>query len=292
MIGRVRIAIVGFGLIGGSIARALRRDGGTAAPDGPPSIAAWSRRPDGPRTALAEGILDAAPTDLGSTVEGADVVVLAAPPLACLDLIDELAGRLRGALDPGATVSDVASTKRAIVARADERGLRFVGGHPMAGLETRGYEAADESLFVERPWVVCPGAVAGPADVARIERLAIDCGARPVRLDPAVHDAATAAISHAPLVVSVALVEALTAGPDWPTAASLAAAGWRDMTRLARGGPEMGAGILVTNADEIARRLRAVRAALDAWIDALDAEEPDPAALEARLAAARDPLGG
>jgi prephenate dehydrogenase len=162
----------------------------------------------------------------------------------------------------------------------------------MAGLETSGYEAAEADLFVDRPWVVCPGAFAGMEDVARIERLAIDCGARPVRLDPAVHDGATAAISHAPLVVSAALVEALASGPEWPTAASLAAGGWRDMTRLARGDPEMGAGIVVTNADEVARRLRAVRAALDAWIGALDAERPDPAALAARLAAVRDRLGG
>jgi prephenate dehydrogenase len=292
MIGRVRIAILGFGLIGGSIARALRSGGGAAIRDGRHSIAAWSRRPDGPRTALDEGVLDAAPADLGSTLEDAELVVLATPPLACLDLLDELAGRLRAALPPGATVSDVASTKRAIVARADELGLRFVGGHPMAGLEARGYAAADEGLFVGRPWVVCPGAVAGPEDVARIERLATDCGARPLQLDPAVHDAATAAISHAPLVVSAALVEALASGPEWPTAASLAAGGWRDMSRLAKGDPEMGAGIVATNADEVTRRLRAVRAVLDAWIDALDVEEPDPATLAARFAGARDRLDG
>lgn len=292
MIDRVRIAIVGFGLIGGSIARALRRGGEATTQVERPSIAAWSRRSDGPRMALAEGIVDAAPTDLGSTVEDADLIVLAAPPLACLDLIDELAGRLRGLLPPSATVSDVASTKRAIVARADKLGLRFVGGHPMAGLETRGFEAADGGIFVDRPWVVCPGAVAGPADLARVERLATDCSARPVRLDPAVHDAATAAISHAPLLVSAALVEALASGPEWPTAASLAAGGWRDMTRLARGDPEMGAGIVATNADEVALRLRAVLAALEAWIDALETGEPDAAALEARLTAARDRLGG
>ena len=291
MIGRVRIAIVGFGLIGGSIARALRRAGAPGARDRWSSIAAWSRRPEVPRAALAEGVIDAAPADLGSTVEGADVVVLAAPPLACLDLLAAFAGALHGALLPGATITDVASTKRAIVARADALGLRFVGGHPMAGLERRGYEASDDALFVDRPWLVCPGAFAEPADVARIEGLALDCGARPVRLDPAVHDAATAAISHAPLVVSAALVEALAFGPDWPTAGSLAAGGWRDMTRLARGDPEMGAGIAVTNADEIARRLRALRAALDAWIAALEAEEPDAGAFAARFAAARDRLG-
>ena len=290
MIGRVRIAIVGFGLIGGSIARALRRTDGPAVRGEPITVAAWSRRPDGPRAALAEGVVDAAPATLGSTVEGADLVVLAAPPLAALELLDALAGPLGAGLAADATISDVASTKRAIVARADALGLRFVGGHPMAGLERRGWEAADGALFVDRPWVVCPGAAAGPADVARVERLATDCGARPVRLDPAVHDAATAAVSHAPLVVSAALVEAMAAGPDWPTAASLAAGGWRDMTRLARGDPEMGAGIAATNADEIARRVRAVRAALDAWLEALDAAEPDAVALAARFAAARDRL--
>ncbi len=291
MIGDVRIAIVGLGLIGGSIARAVR--GSEVGPGGPrPTIAAWSRRPDGPRTALAAGVVDAAPVELADAVEGADLVILAAPPLACLDLLDRLAGPLRTVLDPAATVTDVASTKAAIVARADALGLRFVGGHPMAGREASGFGAAESDLFVGRPWIVSPGMSAGAADIERVVWLARTCGAHPIILDPARHDALAAAISHVPLVVSAALVEAMTGRPAWPEAAGLAAGGWRDMSRLAKGDPAMGAGILATNPAQVAAGLRGVRGALDAWIAALEVPEPDAGALEARLAAVRERVVG
>lgn len=290
MIAAVRISIVGFGLIGGSIAHALRRaeHPGTRFPDGVrPTIIAWSRRSDGPAVALAEGVLDAAPLSLEEALAGADLVVLAAPPLACLELLDELAGPRRGNLAPGATLTDVASTKRAIVERAERHGLPFVGGHPMAGREATGYGAAVADLFVDRPWVVCPAATATTADVSRTEALALACGARPLRLDPATHDAAAAAISHLPLVLSAALAEAVVGGSAWPTASILAASGWRDMTRLARGDAEMGAGIAATNAAEVAAGVRAVRAALDAWLSALERPEPDPGELAGRFETAR-----
>jgi prephenate dehydrogenase len=293
MIAAVRIAIVGYGLIGGSIARALRRAvaPGEGRADRPrPAVAAWSRRPDGPRAMLAAGVLDAAPDSLVGVLEGADLIVLATPPLACLDLLDQIAGPLRPALASGATVTDVASTKRVIVERADRLGLRFVGGHPMAGRELTGHAAALEDLFVDRPWVVCPGVLAGQTDVGRVEDLASTCGARPVRLDPAIHDAAAAAISHLPLVLSAALAEAVMDGPAWPEASALAASGWRDMTRLARGDAAMGAGIAATNAIELAAGIRAIRSTLDAWLTALEAPMPDAAELESRFRAVRDGL--
>jgi prephenate dehydrogenase len=290
MIGRMRIAIVGFGLIGGSIARALRRPAAMTATSQRPVVTAWSRRADGPRAALADGILDDAPPDLATTLEGAELVVLAAPPLACLELLDELAGPLAPALASGASVTDVASTKRAIVERAERNGLRFVGGHPLAGRETSGYGAAITDLFVDRPWVVCPGARSGEVDLGRVEWLVTACGARPVRLDPARHDALVAAISHVPLVVSVALAESVLRRPEAADALDLAAGGWRGMTRLATGDPEMGAGIGTTNAAEIAIGLRSLRSVLDEWIAALEAATPDAATLAARLGAVRERL--
>ena len=112
-------------------------------------------------------------------------------------------------------------------------------------------------------------------------------GRTPIRLDPADHDRAVAAISHAPLIVSAALVEAMTGRPDWPLARSLAAGGWRDMTRLARGAPDMGAGIAATNAHEIAAAVRAISASLAEWAALLDAADPDVDAFAARFEAAR-----
>jgi prephenate dehydrogenase len=285
----MRLAILGFGLIGGSVARAVRGGGDIGA-----ATVAWSPSGRGPREAAAAGIVDRAAPNVASAVDGADMVLLAAPPLACLALLDDLGGPLRRALGQ-ALVTDVASTKSAIVARAAARRLRFVGGHPMAGRETSGYGAADARLFVDHPWVVVPDG-AHSRDVEAVERLAHACGARPVRMSSDVHDDAVAAISHLPLLAAAALVEAVAGSPgapraDWPVAAALAATGWRDATRLARGDVEMGAGIAATNAAALARRVRDLRAVLDRWLIDLERDGgPDAERLDARLRAARETL--
>lgn len=287
----MRIALLGLGLIGGSIARAVR-------PYGWP-VAAWTPGGGGPRQALAAGVIDDAATSPADAVVGADLVVLAAPASACLELLDVLAGPARASLADEAVVTDVASTKAAVVERALAHGLRFVGGHPMAGREASGFAAGRADLFRGRPWVVV--APAGDERAAgRVEMLAAACGARPVWMGAAEHDLAVAAISHAPLVVAAALVEAMAGGPGepepptWPAAASLAATGWASATRLARGDPAMGAAIAGTNAGPLAARLREVRARLDAWIALLEAPGPgglpDEEALRGRLEAARERL--
>ena len=284
----MRIALLGLGLIGGSLARALR-----AAERGT-QLVAWSPTGKGPRLALADGTLDAAADSVRDAVRGADLVVLAAPPLACLDLLDELGGPARSQLGVDSVVTDVASTKRRIIARAASHALRFVGGHPMAGRELTGYEAADAKLFVGRPWIVCDG----NDEATRVEQLARSVGASPLRMDPDRHDAAVASISHLPLVVSAALVEAVaregdSAAGDWPEAEALAAGGWRDMTRLARGDVEMGAGIAVTNADLLADRIARLRAVLAAWEQELRGLRDDEAdTVRRRLAVARTTVEG
>src|SRR6185437_4383867 len=124
----MRLAFLGFGLIGGSIARAVRLD--PAATDW--TMAAWSPSGDGPRQAAADGVIDRASASPEGALADADLVILAAPATVCLSLIDALAGPWGAALPPAAVVTDVASTKTAILGRADAAGLRFVGGHPMA----------------------------------------------------------------------------------------------------------------------------------------------------------------
>jgi prephenate dehydrogenase len=178
-----------------------------------------------------------------------------------------------------------------IVRRAAELRLPFVGGHPMAGRELAGYQAAEPELFVDRPWVVCERDATQEA-VKRVEELARDAGARPIHLDPDVHDSAVAAVSHLPLVVSAALVEAVVGrgAGDWREARPLAAGGWQSMTRLAGGEVEMGAGILATNADNVAQRLTALRAVIDDWITLLGSDAPDVAALRGRLESAKRTL--
>lgn len=286
----MRVAFLGLGLIGGSVARALRRDVATA-----PTLVAWTPTGAGPRAALAAGVLDRVASDPADAIEGADLIVLAAPATASIELVERLAGPLRSALASDTTVTDVASTKRAIVARADATGLPFVGGHPMAGREIAGFDAGDATLFAGRPWVVIRGRHARPADVTRVEWLAVTCGATPFRMDAAAHDAAVAVISGLPLALSAALVEAVVGQPGapdrpgWASAAPLVASGWAGMTRLARGDPSMGAAMLATNADETAAALRTLRAAVDAWLALLEGTAGEDA-LRDRLAAARDRL--
>ncbi len=289
----MHVTFLGLGLIGGSVALALREAGGWTA-------AAWSPSGAGPAGALAGGVIDAAPATLDRALADADLVVLAAPPTACLALLDRLAGEARAALSASTVVTDVASTKALIVTRAAANMLRFVGGHPMAGRETSGFEAATGDLFLGRPWVVVPGDPSDTAAIERVEALARATGARPVRMDAGAHDAAVAAISHLPIIAAAALVEAAAGASGepvpqaWPAAAALAASGWRDATRLARGDARMGAGIAATNAAALAERLRAYRDRLDAWLALLETVGPDglpdEAAIRERLDGARNRL--
>jgi prephenate dehydrogenase len=290
----MRVAIIGFGLIGGSIARAL-----AAREPGRWHVTAWSRgrmRDSAPGSAsdraLAEGVVQAVAVTPEDAARGAsagatpDLVVLAAAPAANVELVARIGPLMAGS---GATLTDVTSVQRPMAAAAAAiDGLRFVGGHPMAGREQRGYAAATADLFVDRPWLVLPGAAAQPEDVARVEVLAIACGARPRQIDPQVHDRLVAAISHLPLIVSAAVAEAVTGSPDWPATRELAAGGWRDATRLARGDPHLGAGIASLNRDEILVWLDRLEDALVAW--RADLEAGDAVALAARFERVRSTL--
>ncbi len=263
-----RLAILGLGLIGGSIVQALgaRRPGAWA-------ITAWSRSPAGPEAAIAAGLIDSMADDAHVAAAEADLTLLAASPTANVALVGRIGPTVA---EGGGVLTDVTSVQVPMaIAAAGVPGLRMVGGHPMSGREVAGYGAADPDLFVDRRWIIVPGPLATPDDIALVERLAIDCGARPMRLEADAHDAAVALVSHLPLVVASALVEAAAQAPGWPTALGLAAQGWRDTTRVAGGDPALGAGMLALNAANVAGALRRHRAVLDAWqvrLDALAAE--------------------
>lgn len=290
-----RIAFLGFGLIGGSIALALRAAGSTA------RLTAWTPAGNGPAEGARRGLIDEAAQTAAQALDGAGLVILAGPPMAVMGSLRDIAGPLRGSLAQGTTITDVASSKALIVATAEDLGLPFVGGHPMAGRETSGVGAATPDLFVDRPWIVVAADGTTPGHVDRVVALATASGARPIRMAAIDHDLAVAAISHLPLIAAAALVESAASDPGrWPSARALAASGWRDMTRLARGDVDMGAGIIASNARPIAGYLRAYRDAIDAWLADLDRmiDErapvvPDAASvaqLRARLEAAREAL--
>ena len=242
---RPTVAVVGLGLIGGSLARALSRAGYRVIGVDRPAVA---RRARAARAVarIAAGVEEAAA--LG------DVLVLAASPAANLRLLRRVARAAR----PGLVVTDVSSVKGPIVRAADRLETLFVGGHPMAGNERSGFGASSPGLFRGRAWILCPGGRASRGAVAAVGRLARAVGARPVRMSAAEHDRAVAFLSHAPQILSWALVEAARADPVARRWLGVAGPGYAGMTRLAASPPALWRDILVQNRRQTARAVAAI----------------------------------
>ena len=235
-----RVAVLGLGLMGGSLGLALRAAGGAG------TIAGYDKREGVATRAHGRGAVGVACASVAEAVAGADLVVLAAPVLAQRDLLRALATHLM----PSAVVTDLGSTKVGVVEWAEETlpdPSHFVGGHPMTGSERSGIEAADAGLYRGRPWCLTRSARTTSAALDRVQALVECVGARPIVVEAAAHDVAVAAISHLPLVVATALVLAATESPEWDLARTLAAGGFRDTTRVASGDPNMASDICLTN---------------------------------------------
>jgi prephenate dehydrogenase len=270
-----RLAIVGVGLLGGSVAKAARARGVAR------TIVGVGRDRGRLAPAVADGALDHATTVLDEGVAGADLIVLGAPVLANETL---LAGVWRAAR-AGAVVTDVGSTKRGIVAVAGRLAatrpqVLFVGSHPMAGSEQSGYRVARADLFAGATVVVTPGDSGDARAVKAVGEFWAALGARVVTLDPDIHDRAVAAISHLPHVVAWALVDAVARFE--PDALAIAARGFKDTTRIAASDPEVWREILLGNREAVRGSVGAFRRALDD-LEALLAAG-DEAALTAFLA--------
>jgi prephenate dehydrogenase len=275
------LAIVGVGLLGGSVAKAARA-GGLAR-----RIVGVGRDRDRLRPALDDGTLDAITTDLVAGVRDADFVLLAAPVLAIEGLLEPV-GR---AANEGTVVTDVGSTKRNIV-RAAERlagagSPAFVGSHPLAGSEQSGYRVARADLFRGATVVVTPTERTALAALKRVSEFWEALGARVTSLDPETHDRAVAAISHLPHLIACALVDGAVRAE--PAALEIAARGFRDTTRIAAGDPDMWTEIFLANRDALAATVEAFQAALADLQRAIGAGAPDALhALLARIKATRE----
>lgn len=255
------VAVVGVGLIGGSFAAALRRVEPTLRVVGIDTDARaleW---------ALSHGLLDAAslPDGLGAQewlgLEGVDLVVLATPAARVLEWMKRL-----GVLGFAGVVTDVASTKSAVIAAAEHYlGDRasFVGGHPMAGSERSGVEAADADLFRGAYYVLTPTPSTDVDAYRGVHALVSEFGCRVISVDAASHDEAVAIVSHVPHVAASALVElaAVHAGQDGELL-RLAAGGFKDTTRVAAGSPDLWTGICMDNADAVAGGVEELREVL------------------------------
>jgi len=277
------LAIVGVGLLGGSVAKGARL-GGLAR-----RIVGVGRNADRLRPAVDDGTLDLAVTDLDAGVREAEVIVLAAPVLA----IEGLLERVWRAAPAGALVTDVGSTKRHIVRSAERlaaaRPLAFVGSHPMAGSEQAGYRVARADLFRGATVVVTPTEATELAALKKTTEFWEALGARVTALDPETHDRTVAAISHLPHLIACALVDG--AGRVEPAALELAARGFRDTTRIAAGDPDMWTEIFLANRDALSASVAAFRLALADLERVITAGGADALRAElARIKAARERL--
>jgi prephenate dehydrogenase len=260
------VAIIGLGLMGGSLARALRR-----APN-PPRIVGFSPDPAEVDEALRSGVLDAAVDDAESAAAAGELVVYAAPLSAILDLQT----RHHSVWLPGAVASDLSSLKVPVASQARALGIeaRWVGAHPMVGGERSGFAASRDALFREAAvWLSSAGAPA--AVCARVERFWAALGARPAWIDASAHDARMVHASHLPQVVANLLARHLE---NHGVARAELGPGGRDMTRLAASSPRVWRDLLEHSAPDLAIALRELGAELEALVELLDARDVGPVA--------------
>jgi prephenate dehydrogenase len=286
-----RIAVLGVGLIGGSIGLAARHRLGA-------EVAGWDPDPETSSRAVALGAVDRAEGSAAEAVAGAEVVFCAAPVTALPDLVAtalETAG-------PEAVVTDVGSTKHALVAAmADATGSdRFIGGHPLAGAETAGVEGSRQDLFEGARWYLTPTERSQGVLFDRLHGVLAGIGARPMAIDAELHDREMAAISHLPHVLANALVTAAAGsiGSEGDRRPEVGRS-FRDATRVAGANPVVWADIFSSNSEAVAAEIDDVVARLEeaaalirsgdrgriaAWQDA--AREDRRTMLEADLTAA------
>ncbi len=247
-----KVAVLGVGLIGGSIGLAARRRLGA-------EVVGFGRSPERLARAVELGALDRAAGSLAEACEGADLVFCAGPVAA----LPAQAGEALAASGPETVVTDVGSTKGELVAAlgADER---FIGGHPLAGAETAGVENAREDLFEGARWYLTPTERSSGLLYDRLQRAVTGLGARPQAIDPATHDRVMATISHLPHVVANALV-AEAADTLTRDSERLPEVGpsFRDTTRVAGSNPAVWADIFASNADAVADSVEAVARRLE-----------------------------
>ncbi len=267
----LRVGIVGLGLMGGSLALALR---GRVA-----GLVGVERQGDTRQMALREGVVDVALEVLTPDAPPIDLLVLATPVRVILDTL----GRLPALRPGGCAVVDLGSTKRAVLAAMDALPPSFaaIGGHPMCGKETSGLASASADLFRGQTFILCRGRRTTPALEATALALVAAIDARPLVMDAADHDAIVAAVSHLPAVLSAALMRLAADEQQWAVSAS----GFRDVARLAGSDPRMMLDILLTNRDALLGALDGYEAELAALRHAL--AEGDEAALADWLAGAQ-----
>lgn len=274
-----RLCVIGLGLMGGSLALALQRARWCR------QVIGCARRDATVRQAKALGIVQEGYTDPARAVAGADMVVLAVPMGAMAPVMSALAP----ALGEDTVVTDVGSVKGAVVEAAQrvfgDMPSRFVPGHPVAGTERSGVEAAFDSLFQGRHVILTPVQQTAPGALAQVTAMWEACGATVSRMAVAEHDRVLAATSHLPHMLAYALVDSLARRDDGPQMFRYAAGGFRDFTRIASSDPVMWRDICLTNRQALLRAMDAFSEDLSTLRQAIESE--DAQVLEAIFSSAK-----
>jgi len=239
------VTIIGLGLIGGSIGLALRQGKRLGW-----EIVGYSRRQETLANALSLGAIERGETSLNDAVKQAEFVIIATPVLTVKEIFSEIAPHL----PDGCIVTDTASTKVQVMKWAKEilpPTVHFIGGHPMAGKETYGIQAAEAELFRGCTYCLTSSEKASPKSIDTVMSMIKKLGAIPFFIDAQQHDNLVAGISHLPMLLSAALVSLTTKNPSWSKMSKLAASGYYDVTRLASGNPEVNAHICLSNQESI-----------------------------------------
>jgi prephenate dehydrogenase len=276
-----KIAIIGVGLLGGSIGLAVKRRRLAG------EVAGFVRRPASLKDCEKAGAVDYATTDLLAAVSNADLVILCMPLSQMrLRLVEMIP-----ALKHGAIVTDVGSVKGCVVRELEslvaKSGAHFVGSHPMAGAEKTGVGAARADLFVNAVCVVTPTKRSNAAAVSAVETFWKSLGAQTLRLAPEQHDALVSRSSHLPHIAAAALAALILDPASPPMQAKLCANGFRDTTRIASGSPEMWRDIALANRKNLMKSLDAFVAVLQKFRRALEAGNEKPVSRFLETAKAR-----
>jgi prephenate dehydrogenase len=261
MVGEV--GVFGMGLLGGSVALGLRERFVAA------TVHAYDPDPSALETALAMGAADQIHAALGPWIGSLDLGVLAAPVRALEGLARAVATQAR----PDSRWLDVGSVKGPVVAALERALPHYLGTHPMAGRETPGVQNAYAGLLQSAVWVVTPTARTDAADLAAAEALITALGAFPVRLDPEAHDRLVARVSHVPWMLATALNLWIDEDADRERLLFLAAGGFRDLTRVASGSPEMSRDMVLENRGAVREALADLARVVDRLAQELDQPE-------------------
>lgn len=269
----MNISVIGIGLIGGSIGLAARAAGHR--------VLGFDNDDDVLSAAVSSGAIDGSLGSLGEAGRDVDLVIVSTPVGVVQEILEGLAVHTDNAI-----ITDVSSTKATIVGIATGLlGARFVGGHPMAGSERHGIEAADPRLFDDAWWILTPTDATSAAAYQLVSEFVTGLGAKAVALDPQAHDELLARLSHLPQLIASAVVSVATGAGSAQAHLGLAAGGFRDVTRIAASQPDMWIDILKANRQAVLDALGDLESELADVTNALEAGEWE--LLRERLAGAR-----